>query len=52
MKSFNHSDEAIEMENSSEYGSNINLKKTLERRRHQDPNCYLKGGGMQVRAQE
>lgn len=42
MKAFNHSYRVIEMENSAEYGGNINLQKTLERGRQQDPNCYFK----------
>lgn len=33
------------MENSSEYGGNVNLQKTLERGRQQDPNCYFKKMG-------
>lgn len=42
MKAFNHSYRVMEMENSSEYGGNINLQKTLEKGRQQDPNCYFK----------
>lgn len=45
MKAFNHSYGVTEMENSSEYGGNVNLQKTLETGRQQDPNCYFKKMG-------
>lgn len=51
MQAFNHSYRFIERENSFGYGGNVNLQRTLERGRPQDPNCYFKKAKMQARRQ-